>query len=91
MEYGPNICLAPLPTSAQFLNVIESVFSGLARAVIHNSNYATVEDCMYAIDRHFDERNAFFQANPKQAGKIIWGKELVMSQFDELNQCDIKK
>jgi hypothetical protein len=28
--------LAPLPSSAQFLNVIESVFSGRARAIIHN-------------------------------------------------------
>src|ERR1700722_2787875 len=28
---------APLPAGAQFLNVIESVFSGMSRAVIHNS------------------------------------------------------
>jgi hypothetical protein len=88
---NPAVHLAPLPTSAQFLNVIESVFSGLARSVIHNSNYDTVEDCMTAIDRYFAERNAYFQANPKQAGKIIWGKELVKSQFNELNHCDKKK
>jgi hypothetical protein len=30
---------APLPAGAQFLNVIESVFSGMARAIIHNSDY----------------------------------------------------
>jgi hypothetical protein len=30
---------APLPAGAQFLNVIESVFSGMARAVNANSNY----------------------------------------------------
>ena len=31
---GPLISLAPLPAGAQFLNVIESVFSGMARAII---------------------------------------------------------
>ncbi|PWE43652.1 IS630 family transposase [Pseudomonas prosekii] len=36
----PRIELAPLPASAQFLNVIESVFSGMARAIIHNSDYS---------------------------------------------------
>ena len=34
----PIVELAPLPSSAQFLNVIESVFSGLAKAIIHNSD-----------------------------------------------------
>jgi hypothetical protein len=34
----PEVVLVPLPASAQFLNVIESVFSGMARAIIHNSN-----------------------------------------------------
>ena len=32
---APLIELAPLPARAQFLNVIESVFSGMSRAVIH--------------------------------------------------------
>ncbi|MEO8885795.1 MAG: IS630 family transposase [Mucilaginibacter sp.] len=88
---APYVHLAPLPTSAQFLNVIESVFSGLARSVIHNSNYATTEDCMTAIDRHFAERNAHYLAHPQQAGKVIWGKELVKPQFDEFNHCDKRK
>lgn len=35
---------APLPKRAQFLNVIESVFSGMARAVIQNSDYASVDE-----------------------------------------------
>jgi transposase len=34
---GPAVTILELPTSAQFLNVIESVFSGLARGVLHNS------------------------------------------------------
>jgi hypothetical protein len=38
-ESAPEIILVPLPTGAQFLNVIESVFSGMARAIIHNSDY----------------------------------------------------
>jgi hypothetical protein len=36
---GPIVDTAPLPARAQFLNVIESIFSGMARAIIHNSNY----------------------------------------------------
>jgi hypothetical protein len=42
-----------LPAQAQFLNVIESVFSGMARAVIHNSDYASVADAQAAITRYF--------------------------------------
>ncbi len=38
----PELELAPLPASAQFLNVIESVFSGMARAIIHSSDYPLV-------------------------------------------------
>lgn len=83
----PLVELAPLPASAQFLNVIESVFSGLAKAVIHNSDYERLEDCMAAIDRHFLERNDFFKKNPKKAGKMIWGKERVKAVFDEANNC----
>lgn len=79
--------LAPLPSGAQFLNVIESVFSGMARAIIHNSDYASVEECKAAIDRHFVERNEFFQAHPKRAGNKIWGKERVSPVFSPYNNC----
>ena len=78
--------LAPLPASAQFLNVIESVFSGMAKAIIHNSDYESVEVCKAAIDRYFAERNAFFLANPKRAGRIIWGKEADSEPFLCLEQ-----
>ncbi len=84
---GPVVELAPLPARAQFLNVIESVFSGLARAVIHSSDYQTVDDAKRAIDRYFDERNRYFLANPRPAGKKIWGKERVSSVFSEANNC----
>jgi transposase len=53
---SPLVELAPLPVSAQFLNIIESVFSGLAKAVIHSSDYQSVGECKAAIDRHFKER-----------------------------------
>ncbi|HEY8931408.1 MAG TPA: IS630 family transposase [Mucilaginibacter sp.] len=75
--------LAPLPASTQFLNVIESVFAGLARAVIHNSDYAGTSECKQAITQHFTERNAYFLANPKRAGRKIWGKELVKARFSD--------
>jgi hypothetical protein len=56
----PIIALAPLPASAQFLNVIESVFSGLAKSVIHNSNDESLEDCKEAISQYFTSRNQYF-------------------------------
>jgi hypothetical protein len=83
----PVVVIAPLPARAQFLNVIESVFSGLARAVIHNSNYASVDDAKRAIDRYFEERNSHFKEHPRRAGNKIWGKERVASEFSESNNC----
>ena len=83
----PLVRLAPLPSCAQFLNVIESVFSGMARAVIHNSDYQSVDECKNAIDRHFADRNLHFKIHPKRAGNKIWGKELVPPVFDEANNC----
>ena len=83
----PRVVLAPLPACAQFLNVIESVFSGMARAIIHNSNYKSKEDAMAAIDRHLSERNEYFRQHPKRAGNKIWGKERVPPQFDESQNC----
>jgi len=77
------IKIAPLPASTQFLNVIESVFAGLAKAVIHNSDYACIDECKQAISLHFSKRNADFQANPKRAGRKIWGKEIVKARFSE--------
>ncbi len=75
------------PSRAQFLNVIESVFSGMARAIIHNSDYQSVEEAMEAIDRYFRERNEHFRLRPKRAGKKIWGKEPAPSEFSESNNC----
>ena len=69
---GPIIELVPLPTSAQFLNVIEGVLSGMTRAVINNSDYCSAEDMKLAISRHFTERNNIFKVNPRRAGKAIW-------------------
>ena len=83
----PIVELVPLPSGAQFLNVIESVFSGMAKAIIHNSDYQSVDECKAAIDRYFAERNEAFQKNPKRAGKRIWGDEIVEPVFKESNNC----
>ena len=83
----PLVELAPLPSRAQFLNVIESLFSGMAKSVIHNSDYQSVEECKTAIDRYFTERNRAFLENTKRAGKKIWGEEVVCSVFQESNNC----
>jgi transposase len=83
----PQVALAPLPCSAQFLNVIESVFSGMARAVLHSSDYESVDTCKKAIDRHFEERNQHFKKNSKRAGNKIWGNEQNRTEFSESNNC----
>jgi transposase len=88
IEQGlPLLELAPLPASAQFLNIIESVFSGMSRAIIHNSDYASVAAAKEAIDRYFEDRNAHFAKHPKRAGKALWGKERSAVEFSEANNC----
>ena len=83
----PFVKLAPLPSCAQFLNVIESVFSGMAKAIIHNSDYGSVGECMRAIDTYFAKRNQHYKDDPKRAGIKIWGAELVKPEFSARNNC----
>jgi transposase len=83
----PFVETAPLPAGAQFLNVIESVFGGMARAIIHNSDYESLDDDKVAINRYYEERNLHFQQSPRRAGKTIWGKERECAVFEEGNNC----
>ncbi len=83
----PIVKTAPLPAGAQFLNTIESVFSGMSRAVIHNSDYPSVEAAQKAIDDYLAKRNEDFRQHPKRAGGKIWGSERVPNQFREGNNC----
>jgi transposase len=83
----PIVETAPLPSGAQFLNVIESVFSGMARAIIHNSDYKTLDDAKAAVDQYFADRNAHFSQHPRKAGRKIWGKEREVAAFSEANNC----
>jgi transposase len=83
----PEIELVPLPSHAPYLNVIESIFSGMTKAVVHNSDYGSVEECQAALDLYFSERNEHFRINPVRAGKKIWGKEIVPPVFDENQNC----
>lgn len=69
---GPTIQLVPLPTSSQFLDVLEAVFSGMMRAVVHHSDYQSVVELKTAVSCHFVDRNAFFKENPRRAGQKIW-------------------
>jgi transposase len=84
---GPLVELAPLPAGAQFLNVIESVFSGMARAIIANSNYESVDEARAAIERYVLERNEKFRRTPKRAGDKIWGMERELARFSSSNNC----
>jgi hypothetical protein len=83
----PQVKLVPLPSSAQFLNVIESVFSGMARAIIHNSDFPSLEAAQAAIDKYFADRNEQFSKYPKRAGQKIWGNERVPSEFSVSHNC----
>lgn len=84
---APEILIVPLPAGAQFLNVIESVFSGMSRAIIHNSDYTSVGDAKEAISRYFEERNRSFLMTPRRAGRAIWGREPAPSVFLETSNC----
>jgi transposase len=84
---GPVVEAAPLPARAQFLNVIESIFSGMARAIIQNSDYRSVDEAKAVIDRYFEERNTHFAKHPRRAGGKIWGKEREPAEFSESNNC----
>jgi transposase len=72
IRHGPIIELVPLPSRSQFLDVIESVFSGMKRAVIHHSDYPATNEMKSAISTHFVDRNEFFKRNSRRAGKKIW-------------------
>ena len=58
----------------------------MARSIIHNSDYKTLDDAKAAIDRYFEDRNAHFTLHPKRAGKKIWGKEREVAEFSHGEQ-----
>ena len=64
-----------------------AVFSGMAVAIIQNSNYESVAEAKEAIYRYFDERNEYFLKHPQRAGNKIWGKEIVVPVFKEGQNC----
>jgi len=59
----------------------------MARAIIHNSDYESVDAVKGAIDRYFLERNLHFETHPKRAGKAIWGLERTACEFSGANNC----
>lgn len=87
---GPIIELVPLPSSAQFLNVIEGVLSAMKRAVIDLSDYPSEERMKVAISLHFDERNKHFKKNPRRVGKKIWELDFFRDyrNLESGNYCD---
>jgi hypothetical protein len=66
---------------------LASVFSGMARAIIHNSDFQSADAAKGAIDGHFENRNEHFRKYPKRAGRKIWGAERVQSEFLDSNNC----
>ena len=82
---SPQVNIAPLPARAEFLNVIESILGGMARSIIHNSNYKATDDAKVAIDRYFAERNEYIREHPQRAGSRIWGPARHPAAFSESN------
>ena len=72
---------------SSFLNVIKSVFSGMSRAIIHNSDFENASQAIGAIDAHFANRNEFYRLHPKRAGRKLWGQERSEAEFLEENNC----
>jgi len=87
LSIGPVVELVPLPTSSQFLNVIEGVFSGMTRAVVDNSDYLVPTHMKRAISKHFIERNEHFQYNPRRVGKKLWDLDF-FRDFDAIRSGD---
>lgn len=52
-----KIIILPLPSKAQYLNTIESYFSGMKKAIIHNSDYQSRDEMINGIERYFREKN----------------------------------
>jgi hypothetical protein len=63
------------------------VFSGMARAIIHNSDYKTADEAKAAINAYFIERNDHFRKYPRRAGRKIWGNEREPAIFSVANNC----
>lgn len=59
----------------------------MARAVLHNSDYATLEDAQAAVGRYLEDRNDAFRREPRRAGRMIWGMERGLAGFSEANNC----
>src|SRR5260370_30016196 len=63
---APTIDLAPLPSRAHFLNVIESVFSGMSPAGSHNSQFVDLSRARNPLAFYFGSTKKFFNKHPKR-------------------------
>jgi len=70
-----------------FAPVLKLTFTGMAKAILHNSDYRSVWHCKGALDKYFAARNETYRRNPRRVGKKIWGKELVKPCFIPSNNC----
>lgn len=84
---GKLICTAVLELSTNqithFYSKKKNTEEMIKKAIIHNSNYGSVDECQCAINRYFEDRNQFFRENPTRADNKIWGKELAVPIFNE--------
>ena len=63
------------------------ILSGMARSIIHGSDYESKDAAIEAINLYFIERNENFKANQRRAGNKIWGKERAPSEFSSSHNC----
>jgi hypothetical protein len=55
----------------------------MARAIIHNSDFAGEKEAKEMIDAYIDQRNSHFLRNPRKAGDKIWGRERLPPVFSD--------
>jgi hypothetical protein len=82
-DRAPIMRTRTIAIESSVLNVIESIFSGMSRAVVHNSDFADLDAAKAMIDKYFAHRNAYYIRSPSRAGNKIWGKERHPAVFRE--------
>ena len=60
IKEGPLMTLVPLPSSSQFLNVIESTFGEMKNVSSTNSDYESVHQMKSAVSQHFTGKKRAF-------------------------------
>jgi len=82
---SPEIIIVPLPSKAQYLNNIEAYFSGMKKAIIHNSDYSSADEMKNAIVRYFREKNLKNMKSYFSGNNINREKDFESGMYKKIN------